>query len=331
MPQLRALQPDILAIAVAGRYQKKGVLVVGDKGDYSSYNVDFLMEKKVGDGGAFSVEGEYIVYDQLGGYDAGFSEGDKSYADYQKRYKAAQENNKFLGIKNSTWEHNLNPLNWPSMAVGAAKTGMNKLGSLRKKADEQGFAGNTGSAQASMSSGQRDAGVKAWNGIKGAFSEAGQAQADNTAAQVKAQQDTLAGIKKAWGDAGDWINTNWCDLMVKIQSKFDGAAQWVEDRWNGVKDWFGTTGQKIGDFFSGIPSEKTPWPPGRPGQNSSNAKNRSSKRFPQSDPSCSTEERAHGEDGFSTDSGSAEFRFRAGKGGRASCDGPSAPPQEYSH
>lgn len=189
----------------------------------------------------------------------GFSEGDKSYADYQKRYKAAQENNKFLGIKNSTWEHNLNPLNWPSMAVGAAKTGMNKLGSLRKKADEQGFAGNTGSAQASMSSGQRDAGVKAWNGIKGAFSEAGQAQADNTAAQVKAQQDTLAGIKKAWGDAGDWINTNWCDLMVKIQSKFDGAAQWVEDRWDGVKDWFGTTGQKIGDFFSGIPSTVGGW------------------------------------------------------------------------
>ena len=189
----------------------------------------------------------------------GFSEGDKSYADYQKRYKAAQENNKFLGIKNSTWEHNLNPLNWPSMAVGAAKTGMNKLGSLRKKADEQGFAGNTGSAQASMSSGQRDAGVKAWNGIKGAFSEAGQAQADNTAAQVKAQQDTLAGIKKAWGDAGDWINTNWCDLMVKIQSKFDGAAQWVEDRWDGVKDWFGTTGQKIGDFFSGIPSAIGGW------------------------------------------------------------------------
>lgn len=189
----------------------------------------------------------------------GFSKGDKSYADYQKRYKAAQENNKFLGIKNSTWEHNLNPLNWPSMAVGAAKTGMNKLGSLRKKADEQGFAGNTGSAQASMSSGQRDAGVKAWNGIKGAFSEAGQAQADNTAAQVKAQQDTLAGIKKAWGDAGDWINTNWCDLMVKIQSKFDGAAQWVEDRWNGVKDWFGTTGQKIGDFFSGIPSAIGGW------------------------------------------------------------------------
>lgn len=188
-----------------------------------------------------------------------FSEGDKSYADYQKRYKAAQENNKFLGIKNSTWEHNLNPLNWPSMAVGAAKTGMNKLGSLRKKADEQGFAGNTGSAQASMSSGQRDAGVKAWNGIKGAFSEAGQAQADNTAAQVKAQQDTLAGIKKAWGDAGDWINTNWCDLMVKIQSKFDGAAQWVEDRWDGVKDWFGGTGQKIGDFFSGIPSTVGGW------------------------------------------------------------------------
>ena len=95
--------------------------------------------------------------------------------------------------------------------------------------------------------------------IPAAMQESGQAQAENTAAQVKAQQDTLNGIKKAWGDANDWITTNWCDLMVKIQGKFDDAAQWVEDRWNGVKDWFGETGQKIGDFFSGIPSAIGGW------------------------------------------------------------------------
>lgn len=34
----------------------------------SASDVDFLMEKKVGNGGAFTVEGEYIVYDGLGGY-----------------------------------------------------------------------------------------------------------------------------------------------------------------------------------------------------------------------------------------------------------------------
>lgn len=159
---------------------------------------------------------------------------DKAYKAYQKWY-----------AENNSVKHPGKFTEWMKGKLAGAK--------------EQAFAGNTGSAQATMSSGQRDAGVKAWNGIKGAFSEAGQAQADNTAAQVKAQQDTLVGIKKAWGDAGDWINTNWCDLMVNIQSKFDGAAQWVEDRWNDVKDWFGTTGQKIGDFFSGIPSAIGGW------------------------------------------------------------------------
>ena len=39
-------------------------------GDKSAWNVDFLLEKKVGDGGAFSVESEYANYDKLGGYDA---------------------------------------------------------------------------------------------------------------------------------------------------------------------------------------------------------------------------------------------------------------------
>ncbi|MGH8492717.1 MAG: hypothetical protein ACRERR_06370 [Moraxellaceae bacterium] len=51
---------DILAIAVATN-------MVGSD---STSNVDFLMEKKVGDGGAFTVEGEYIKYADLGGYPA---------------------------------------------------------------------------------------------------------------------------------------------------------------------------------------------------------------------------------------------------------------------
>lgn len=62
---------------------EKNILAVGAAtnmvdGD-STTNVDFLMEKKVGDGGAFTVEGEYIVYDKLGGYDANFSEGNSYY------------------------------------------------------------------------------------------------------------------------------------------------------------------------------------------------------------------------------------------------------------
>lgn len=51
---------DILAVAVATN-------MVGSD---STSNIDFLMEKKVGNGGAFTVEGEYIKYDDLGGYPA---------------------------------------------------------------------------------------------------------------------------------------------------------------------------------------------------------------------------------------------------------------------
>lgn len=62
---------------------EKNILAVGGATNMvdgkSTTNLDFLMEKKVGDGGAFTVEGEYIVYDKLGGYDAGFSEGNSFY------------------------------------------------------------------------------------------------------------------------------------------------------------------------------------------------------------------------------------------------------------
>lgn len=42
----------------------------------SASNFDFLMEKKVGSGGAFTLEGEYIVYDGLGGYGLPAQNGD---------------------------------------------------------------------------------------------------------------------------------------------------------------------------------------------------------------------------------------------------------------
>jgi hypothetical protein len=53
-------------------YGEKDLLAVGlaaqtaDAGD--AYSLDFLLEKKVGKGGAFTVEAEYAMYDGLGGY-----------------------------------------------------------------------------------------------------------------------------------------------------------------------------------------------------------------------------------------------------------------------
>lgn len=57
---------DILAIGVAGRYQKNGVATLARHGDYASYNVDFLMEKKLSDAGAIGVEAAYYDYDTDG-------------------------------------------------------------------------------------------------------------------------------------------------------------------------------------------------------------------------------------------------------------------------
>ena len=57
---------DILAIGVAARTQKNGVLTLARTGDYSSYNVDFLLEKKLGAGTAVSVEAAYYDYDTDG-------------------------------------------------------------------------------------------------------------------------------------------------------------------------------------------------------------------------------------------------------------------------
>ncbi|MCP2006582.1 porin [Duganella violaceipulchra] len=53
---------DILSIGVAGRYQKDGILTVAKSGKYSSYNVDFLMEKRVKGSGAFALEAAWYDY-----------------------------------------------------------------------------------------------------------------------------------------------------------------------------------------------------------------------------------------------------------------------------
>jgi hypothetical protein len=54
-------------------YGDKNILAVGGaiqgQDSNTAYNGDFLLERKVGSGGAFSVEAELAKYDNLGGYD----------------------------------------------------------------------------------------------------------------------------------------------------------------------------------------------------------------------------------------------------------------------
>jgi hypothetical protein len=58
---------NILAIGVAGMYQKKGVGTATSPGDYKSWNVDLLFEKPLGDDvGVITLEGAYYKYDTDG-------------------------------------------------------------------------------------------------------------------------------------------------------------------------------------------------------------------------------------------------------------------------
>jgi hypothetical protein len=54
---------DILAIGVAGRYQKDGILTIAKNGKYSAYNVDFLLEKRIKGSGAVALEAAWYDYD----------------------------------------------------------------------------------------------------------------------------------------------------------------------------------------------------------------------------------------------------------------------------
>ncbi len=54
---------DILAVAFAGRMKTDGATTLTTKGDYVSYSVDFLMEKKLAAAGAASLEAAYYNYD----------------------------------------------------------------------------------------------------------------------------------------------------------------------------------------------------------------------------------------------------------------------------
>ena len=61
---------NLLAIGVAG--QKQGE-------DKSAYNADFLLERKVKGGGAYTVEAEWAKYDRLGGYSSRYGTDDGGY------------------------------------------------------------------------------------------------------------------------------------------------------------------------------------------------------------------------------------------------------------
>jgi hypothetical protein len=54
---------DILAVGIAGRSQKAGVLTPTAAGDYTSYSVDFLLEKRLAGAGAVSLEAAWYDYD----------------------------------------------------------------------------------------------------------------------------------------------------------------------------------------------------------------------------------------------------------------------------
>jgi hypothetical protein len=64
-------------------YGDKNLLAVGAAGQVQdgnkAYNADFLLERKLADAGAFSIEAEYAKYDKLGGYSARYGTDEGGY------------------------------------------------------------------------------------------------------------------------------------------------------------------------------------------------------------------------------------------------------------
>jgi hypothetical protein len=65
-------------------YGDKNILAVGGAGqvqgdDHKAYNVDFLLERKAGEGSAYTVEAEWAKYDGLGGYSGRYNTDDGGY------------------------------------------------------------------------------------------------------------------------------------------------------------------------------------------------------------------------------------------------------------
>jgi hypothetical protein len=65
-------------------YGDKNILSIGaaaqvQGSDRNAYNVDFLLERKAGAAGSFSIEAEWARYDQLGGYNSQYGVNDGGY------------------------------------------------------------------------------------------------------------------------------------------------------------------------------------------------------------------------------------------------------------
>ena len=64
-------------------YGDKNLLAIGgatqEQNGKTATTVDFLMEKKVLNGGAFTIESEYSDYNRLGGYDSNYSKSQGAY------------------------------------------------------------------------------------------------------------------------------------------------------------------------------------------------------------------------------------------------------------
>lgn len=64
---------DILTVGLVGMFQKDGVGILTARDDYMAWNIDVLMEKKMG-GGALTLEGAYYNYDLGSALDCGSGE-----------------------------------------------------------------------------------------------------------------------------------------------------------------------------------------------------------------------------------------------------------------
>ena len=65
---------DIFTIGLVGMFQQDGVGIAAAKDDYQAWNIDVLMEKKMGGGGALTLEGAYYNYDLGNVLDCGSGE-----------------------------------------------------------------------------------------------------------------------------------------------------------------------------------------------------------------------------------------------------------------
>lgn len=177
---------------------------------------------------------------------------DKAYKEYQKQYQQTQENSSFLGVKNSTWLHNLNPLNWPSMASNAI----------------------SGVGGAMQQSGV-DQVQQAWSGCVDWISAKWQGLTDWFSGLPATIGGFFSGIPSTvggWFDsAGQWVESGWqgvCDwfggipnvigawfsgIPSAIGGWFSSTGSLVQSVWNGIIAWFGGVPWRITGWFSGIP------------------------------------------------------------------------------